>query len=96
MRMAASVAATTTASVVASLFLANGVPAQDPAPPPLPYAAVHDPQFIGASDASFLNDEDRVIGVMTGRTAKAFPAGILSQHGLVEDQSPGGPIAITW
>jgi hypothetical protein len=85
------------ASVVVGVFLANGVPAsQSPAPPRLPYAAVHDPQFISAPDATFMNDEDRVIGVMTGKTAKAFPAGILSQHGLVEDRSPKGPIAITW
>jgi len=86
-----------TASVVLGVFLANGVPAsQSPAPPSLPYAAVHDPQFMRASDATFMNDEDRVIGVMSGKTAKAFPAGILSQHGLVDDQSPNGPIAITW
>jgi hypothetical protein len=85
------------ASVVVGVFLANGVPAsQSPAPPSLPYAAVHDPHFMRASDATFMNDEDRVIGVMSGKTAKAFPAGILSQHGLVDDQSPNGPIAITW
>ena len=85
------------AFVVVGVSLANGAPAsQSPTPPSLPYAAVHDPQFISASDASFMNDEDRVIGVTMGETAKAFPAGILSQHGLVEDQSPKGPIAITW
>ena len=85
------------AFVVAGMFLPIGMPAsQNPTPPSLPYAAVHDPQFISASEATFMNDEDRVIGVMTGKTAKAFPAGILSQHGLVEDQSPKGPIAITW
>jgi hypothetical protein len=33
---------------------------------------------------------------MAGNVAKAYPAGILSQHGLVEDRSPNGPIAITW
>ena len=37
-----------------------------------------------------------VIGVMEGTVAKAYPAAILSQHGLVEDQSPSGPIAVTW
>jgi hypothetical protein len=85
------------ASAVAVVFLASGAPAsQSPAPPRLPYTAVHDPQFIRASDATFMNDQDRVIGVLTGKTAKAFPAGILSQHGLVEDLSPKGPIAITW
>jgi hypothetical protein len=62
----------------------------------LPYAAVHDPQFISVADATFMSDDDRVIGVMSGKTAKAYPAGILSQHGLVEDRSPKGPIAITW
>ena len=62
----------------------------------LPYTAVHDPQFISASEATFLHDPDRVIGVMAGAVAKAYPAAVLSQHGLVEDQSPSGPIAVTW
>lgn len=82
--------------VVAGVFLAGSLPASQSSPPPrLPYTAVHNPLFISASDATFMNDDDRVIGVMTGKTAKAYPAGILSQHGLVEDQSPKGPIAIT-
>lgn len=62
----------------------------------LPYKAVHNPQFISARQASFLHDGDRVIGVTIGKAAKAYPAGILAQHGLVEDSSPDGPIAITW
>jgi hypothetical protein len=62
----------------------------------LPYRAVHDPEFISASSATFLHDPDRVIGVMAGRDARAYPAAIVSQHGLVEDRSPSGPIAITW
>jgi Protein of unknown function (DUF3179) len=69
---------------------------QKQAEPLLPYTAVHDPQFIPASSANFLHDPDRVIGVMAGTVAKAYPAAILSQHGLVEDQSPSGPIAVTW
>jgi hypothetical protein len=64
--------------------------------PRLPYEAIHDPQFIPGSSAKFLSDPDRVIGVVAGNVAKAYPAAILSQHGLVEDQSPSGPIAITW
>ena len=86
-----------TASAIAAVLLARGVPAAQPAEPPsLPYAAVHDPEFISAAAATFMSDEDRVIGLMSGKTAKAYPAAILSQHGLVEDQSPKGPIAITW
>ena len=62
----------------------------------LPYTAVHDPTFIRASDASFMHDDDRLIGIRAGNVAKAYPAGILSQHGLVEDKGPDGPIAVTW
>jgi hypothetical protein len=70
--------------------------AQEAAPANLPYAAVHNPEFIPVAAATFMNPEDRVIGVMDGTVAKAFPAGILAQHGLVEDKSPSGPIAVTW
>ena len=70
--------------------------AQTPKPASLPYAAVHDPQFISAADATFMGDDDRVIGLTSGKTAKAYPAAILSQHGLVQDMSPKGPIAVTW
>jgi hypothetical protein len=62
----------------------------------LPYTAVHNPEFIAQRAATFMNAEDRVIGLMSGKTAKAYPAGILAQHGLVQDASPSGPIAITW
>ena len=85
-------AAVMTAALVTGTVLVG----QDAQPPRLPYAAVHDPQFISPAAATFMSDDDRVIGVMSGKTAKAYPAGILSQHGLVEDRSPKGPIAITW
>ena len=70
--------------------------AQSSTPQNLPYKAVHNPEFISASTATFMNADDRVIGVMSGKAAKAYPAGILAQHGLVQDDSPSGPIAITW
>jgi hypothetical protein len=70
--------------------------AQDPKPQNLPYVAVHNPEFIAVPEATFMNADDRVIGLMSGKIAKAYPAGILAQHGLVQDLSPKGPIAITW
>ena len=85
------------AAVMAATLVTGAVPVgQNAQPLQLPYAAVHDPEFISAGDATFMNDEDRVIGLMSGKIAKAYPAGILSQHGLVQDRSPKGPIAITW
>jgi len=83
----------TTLVLIGALYLLGPVSAW---PQRLPYQAIHDPQFIPPSEATFLHDDDRVIGVVAGKFAKAYPAAILSQHGLVEDQSPEGPIAITW
>jgi hypothetical protein len=85
-------------SVAGAFLLTTAAAAQQAQPPApsLPYVAVHDPEFLAAADATFMHDEDRVIGLMAGKTAKAYPAGILSQHGLVEDRSPSGPIAVTW
>ena len=82
--------------LVLFIVLGTSAAAQMQAQERLPYTVIHDPQFISASSATFLHDPDRVIGVVIGKVAKAYPAAILSQHGLVEDQSPSGPIAITW
>ncbi len=80
----------------ACLFSAIAAAEQAPSGPSLPYVAVHDPQFISVAEATFMGADDRVIGIMEGSAATAYPAAILSQHGLVEHQSPSGPIAITW
>ena len=62
----------------------------------LPYRAIEHPEFIPASEATFMSGQDRLIGVTNGTLAKAYPASILSQHGLVQDRLPDGPIAATW
>ncbi len=62
----------------------------------LPYVTIDHPQFIAASQATFLSSNDMVIGVSNGKTAKAYPAAILAQHGVVQDQVTDGPIAVTW
>lgn len=62
----------------------------------LPYATIVHPQFVPASDATFLSPHDLLIGVTGGKTAKAYPAEILAQHGVVQDWIGGGPIAVTW
>jgi hypothetical protein len=78
------------------LLVSTAPLAQESTQSSLPYVAVHNPEFISASAATFMNAEDRVIGLSSGKTVKAYPAGILAQHGLVEDDSPSGPIAVTW
>ncbi len=64
--------------------------------PNLPYVTIDHPQFISASQAIFLGPNDIVLGVTDGKTAKAYPAAILAQHGVVQDSTADGPIAVTW
>lgn len=71
-------------------------PAQQKAPPMLPYTTVDHPEFVRAAQASFLADTDIVIGVSQGGVTKAYPAADLAQHGDVQDRMPDGPIAVTW
>jgi hypothetical protein len=63
---------------------------------PMPYVTIDHPQFVAAPQATFLNPRDRVIGISSGEVAKAYPAAILAQHGVVQDSTPAGPIAVTW
>ena len=84
---------------VLTLVLAAGVavPAAAQTPPPaMPYTAVHHPEFVDAAAATFLQDDDIVLGVVSGRVARAFPAADLAQHGAVSDRMPDGPISATW
>lgn len=64
--------------------------------PRLPYKSIDDPDFIPASAAGFLSEGDRLIGIASAQVVKAYPAAILAQHGVVLDQMPDGPIAVTW
>ena len=61
----------------------------------MPYTAILHPEFVAASEATFLEDDDILLGVTSGDVAKAYPAGDLAQHGAVFDQVPDGPISVT-
>jgi hypothetical protein len=65
-------------------------------PPMMPYVAVHQPVFVRVPKAAFALDDDLVIGVAQGNTAKAYMALDLTQHGSVDDVMPDGPIEVTW
>jgi hypothetical protein len=75
---------------------AASIRAQTPQATLTPYTAIHQPEFVAASEATFLQDEDILLGVASGKVAKAFPAADLSQHGSVFDIMPEGPISVTW
>ncbi|TAN23007.1 MAG: DUF3179 domain-containing protein [Acidobacteria bacterium] len=67
-----------------------------PAQQPLPYRPIDHPHFVAAAQASFLAPSNLLIGVSEDGVSRAYPAAIVAQHGIVEDQMPDGPITVTW
>ena len=47
--------------------------------------ALDSPHFVSAEAAEFLDDDDRVLGLSIGGSAKAYPVRILSRHEVVND-----------
>lgn len=85
-----------TGVAVAGVTAATSAFAQNKKPEFLPYTTIDHPQFVPASEATFLGKDDFLIGVFHGGVAKAYPAADLAQHGVAQDQMPDGPIAVTW
>ena len=70
--------------------LVDGGPGKDGIP------AILTPTFISATGATFLRDEDRVLGLTAGTEAKAYPVKILNWHEIVNDTIGGKAIVVTY
>lgn len=57
---------------------------------------LNNPEFVEASEATFLEDGDRVIGVAGNGVAKAYPASMTIWHHAVQDQIGELPIFVTF
>jgi hypothetical protein len=68
----------------------HGGPGKDGIP------AILTPEFITASQATYLKDEDRVLGLAKGNEAKAYPIRILNWHEIVNDRIGGKGVVITY
>jgi hypothetical protein len=58
--------------------------------------AIDQPQFVRASQATFMRDDEPVVGVVAGRVAKAYSTWFLDHHEIVNDTVAGKPVAVTW
>ena len=67
-----------------------GGPAKDGIP------AITDPVMLPAVEATYLEDDDRIIGVVQGGAAKAYPLRILTYHEIVNDQIGDAAVAVTY
>ena len=58
--------------------------------------SIDEPRFVGADAATFLRDDDRILGIVRDGQARAYPIAILNWHEVVNDQIGGSPVAITY
>lgn len=70
--------------------IVDGGPGKDGIP------AILNPRFVSTSEATFLLDADRVLGLKLGREAKAYPIKILSWHEIVNDTIDRKPVVVTY
>ncbi|WP_447970324.1 DUF3179 domain-containing (seleno)protein [Nitrospira sp. M1] len=68
----------------------SGGPSKDGIP------AILDPVFIQATKATFLNDQDRFLGLLEGNKTKAYPIKILNWHEIVNNLLSGKPVVVTY
>jgi hypothetical protein len=77
-------------AVVPENEIRSGGPPKDGIP------AILSPRFVVAEKASFLEQEDSIIGIVVDGEARAYPVKILNWHEVVNDEVAGRPLAITY
>ncbi len=65
-------------------------------PPKDGIPALTDPAMLPAAEADYLEAEDRVIGVVVGGGARAYPLRVMDWHEIVNDEAAGQPFAVTY
>ena len=65
-------------------------------PPKDGIPAILNPVFVTASKADFLNEEDRILGLVEEGETKAYPIKILNWHEIVNDRLDGKPVVVTF
>lgn len=58
--------------------------------------AIDKPIFVAAGQATFMQDEEPVIGIAIGGVARAYPTWLLNGHEIVNDSIGGRSITVTW
>lgn len=65
-------------------------------PPKDGIPAILTPDFVSATEAGFLDEQDRILGLADGQEAKAYPVKILNWHEIVNDWLAGKPVVVTY
>ena len=65
-------------------------------PPKDGIPALSSPKYVTASKATFLKNDDKILGLFLKGVAKAYPLRIMSWHELVNDQIGDSPVLVSW
>ena len=79
-----------TESEIAIELIKQGGPPKDGIP------ALSNPKFISASEAKYLHNNDKVIGVSINGDHRAYPINILNYHEIVNDNVGNTPVVISY
>jgi len=77
-------------ALVPAREIRSGGPGKDGIP------ALTNPVFVDAGDATFLSDQDRVLGISHNGVERAYPIGILNYHEIVNDVLDGEAVVISY
>lgn len=69
---------------------------RDAGPPKDAVAAITGPTLVSADEANLIDGDERVIGVVHGGEARAYPVSILNLHQIINDELGGDPIAVSF
>ena len=69
---------------------------QDGGPPKDGIPSIDQPKFVWSIQASFLKNEEEVLGVVVNGMAKAYPRKIMDRHEIVNDRFGSTPVAVTF
>lgn len=58
--------------------------------------AIDKPKFLKSDEASFLQDDDRVLGMFLNGEARAYPIRILDYHEIVNDEFAGRGVVVSY
>lgn len=77
-------------SLIPVLQINFGGPEKDRIP------SIDKPDFVMAGFAAFLRNDDQVLGLVRGKTVRAYPLPILNWHEVVNDRIGKDPVVITF
>lgn len=77
-------------SLIPADKILHGGPPRDGIP------AIDNPKFVSVNDATFVNDEDRVIGIDFQGITRAYPIKILNWHEIVNDNIANQSVVVTY